>query len=309
MERSRKSHGARWFAAASLALACLAVGTAASLASGPAATEDADGSLLDSVARVQHVMQQRAAAEVVDAVRQARAQMAAEPDAASTSLKLERERIRLAPELDPAGREQLLGQIDAALAAAVRLSTGHVHRAIQRQELLSEQDARGQTLAEVVRSQRMAEQSVSGASALASQGRYRDAEDVARSIRDPGPASVAASASLLEARMRGNIADVQALAERKRQGVVEAFRAEDARLVPISDDPGIVYPAADKWQMLSERRRKWAEMVSLDQPSPGEEKIYKRAARDDGHQFREHAPGGCDRVSEGEARHRNPARQ
>jgi hypothetical protein len=263
------------FAAASLALLWLVANAATLWACGSSRAEDTDGSLLDSVERVRHVMQQRAAAEVAGALRQARAEMTAEPDAAMMTLTAERERVRLAPELDPARRDELLCHIDRALAATTRQSIERGQRVLQQQELLSEQDARRQASSELVRSQLKAEQSIAHVNALASQGRYRDAEDVARSIRDPGPVSIAASASLLEARTRGNIADVQALAERTRQGRVEAFHAQDTALVPISDDPGIVYPAADKWRALTERRRKWGELVSLYRPSPGEEKIYK----------------------------------
>jgi hypothetical protein len=41
------------------------------------------------------------------------------------------------------------------------------------------------------------------------------------------------------------------------------------------DAEPIVYPSAEKWQALSERRKKWGESASMYRPTAGEEKIKK----------------------------------
>jgi general secretion pathway protein D len=244
---------------------------------GPAASlvpqETSDHDMLDSVERVRHVMQQALAAEVHRVIQEARERMVADPDGIKKSLALTHEHVRVAPELEAAQRDQLLSQIAAASRSAARLSSISAERENARQEILAEQYARRELNQERLAKQQLTADRLARVNSLTSGGQFRDAEDAARQIASKDPGTVAGTTAALEATMRANISDIQSLAERRRQGLVEAFRAEDAQHAENLGAEPIVYPSAVKWLALSERRKEWRENASAYRPSAGEAKI------------------------------------
>jgi hypothetical protein len=240
------------------------------------ARESSDGEMLDSLERVRHLMQQAMAAEVHRAIQDARQRMAVDPQAVSRSLAIAQAKVRTAPELDPAQRDRLLSQIDAAARSVAGSSTVRAKSA-QRDES-EQQSSIAEHDRQQVNQQRLAEQQTTAdrlarANSLASRGQYRDAEAIARQAASNSGGAAVNAAAATEATLRANIADTQSLAERRRQGVVQTFRAEDAQHAENLDGEPIEYPSAEKWQALSERRKQWRENASAYRPSAGEAKI------------------------------------
>jgi hypothetical protein len=233
--------------------------------------EMSDHDMLDSVERVRHVMQHALAAEVHRVIQEARERMIADPDGIKKALALTHEHVRMAPELEAAQRDQLLSQIAAASRSAARLSSISAERENARQEILAEQYARRELNQERLAKQQLTADRLARVNSLTSGGQFRDA--AARQIASKDPGTVAGTTAAVEATMRANISDIQSLAERRRQGLVEAFRAEDAQRAENLGAEPIVYPSAEKWLALSERRKEWRENASAYRPSAGEAKI------------------------------------
>jgi hypothetical protein len=241
MKRSGTSQSARSLFVAAITAAWLTTGT--SLAGGSSATpvverpakaapaallstqDTSDGDMLDSVERVRHVMQQAIAAEVHSAILEARERLAADPEGVKKALALTQEHVRLAPELEAAQRDQLLSQIVAASNSAARLSSISAARDDYRREILVGQHARRQHNSELIASQPVAADRLAHVNALAARGQYRDAEEAARRIGNAGSATIAGRATTVESETRASIAAIQSSAERRRQGLVETFRA------------------------------------------------------------------------------------
>jgi len=248
------------------------------------AAEEADGGLLDAVDRDRRVLQQAIQTEVRTTINEARSQMATAPEAVIDILKLELEHVRKATELDAGQRTQLAGQLETALQDASRRAAEQVERDLRQQEIQAEADARKQLNRELVINQQKADQLLARFESLLDENQFRAAEEVAdqarailpalRNTPEPGDAT-ATFASPLVARTMGYTYDMRELVRRRQKGVVESLYAVEVAHVPQSDEPPIIYPSAEEWMLKTERRKKYAESVSLYQPGSSEEKIYR----------------------------------
>jgi hypothetical protein len=241
----------------------------------PSRTDEVDGAMLDSIERVRQVSRQALTADVRAALTKARERMVADPVGSSRALATVRQRVRTAPEIAPAERDQLLAQIDTVQRQAESASRASDHRAIDQDQAQRMRAARQELNQALVINQQAAARHVARVNELAAGQQYRQAEAEARLAGERTPAAAASTALALESRTRLHITEAQSLAERRRQKLYEEFRTEDRQQAVISDDPPIVYPSAAKWQSLSERRKKWGETASTYRPGPGEEKINK----------------------------------
>ncbi|HEV7221327.1 MAG TPA: hypothetical protein VGN42_01405, partial [Pirellulales bacterium] len=82
----------------------------------------------------------------------------------------------------------------------------------------------------------------------------------------------------LTARMTGYTADMNAVRDARHKGVIDATYQIELALVPQPDEPPILYPDPEVWQLLTERRKKY-KAVDLTENNPSEAKIM--AALDD----------------------------
>ena len=255
----------------------------ASAADSEPAAGDGDGALLAEAENQRRVMQESVKTEVRTAINDARTRMVSDPDVVSEDLKLELEQVRKAPELEPGLRAQLAGQLETALQDAARRASEKVEREIHEQEFQSELDARQQLNRELVVNQQKADSLMIRFNALLDERRYRDAEDAATLARDilpvlrdtPEPGNtIATTAGPLEARTSGYIYDMIVLKERRQKGMIETLYSVEVAQIPQSDEPPIVYPSAEEWMLKTERRKKYAEEVSLYSPGSAEAKIY-----------------------------------
>ncbi len=245
---------------------------------------DADGGLLDAVDRDRRVMQQAIQTEVRTAINEARTHLTDAPELVTDNLKLELERVRKAPELDAGQCAQLSGQLEIALQDAARRSEEKVDRDLRAQEIEAELDARKQINRELVINQQKADQLLARFESLLDERQFRAAEEEAdrahdippalRNTPEPGEATATAMSPLV-ARTTGYVYDMKELVRRRHKGVVEALYSVEVAHIPQSDEPPIIYPSAEEWMLKTERRKKYAEAVSLYQPGSSEEKIYR----------------------------------
>lgn len=234
----------------------------------------ADGEFLSDIERRNRVFSGYMQTEVQNAINQARQMMTESPDSAISNLKLAMERVKSAAELDPALRGQLENQLEAALREGARRSTIKRQEDIQRQESAAVAEERRRVNADLFLRQQKVEQLIARFDSLMDEGRFRDAHAVASIAAEIDPKGVTPNLAVNFSGMVGAAQEALELRLRRQVGIVDALGAVERSHVPIADEPPIIYPDPEVWELLSERRKKFAS-VDLSSQSPTEERIQK----------------------------------
>jgi hypothetical protein len=274
MKGAGMSHHARVVLRAGAILVALPLATLPARSAEPLTVASTDGEMVDSIARVRRVMRERVEVEVQAAVRDARERMATDPEGAYASLVQEAARLRVAPELDPADRARLLEQLGAVAREAARRSSAAHTAAVHARDVQAEQQSRRDLHQSLVTREREIDKQLTHANDLAARGQYRAAEEAARALTN-GNSTIVGTAAPLEAQMKVNAVEMQALAERRRQHLQEEFLNQDRQQAVDSDGRPIVYPSVDRWRQLTERRREWRENASTYRSTDGERRINR----------------------------------
>ncbi|HQU43493.1 MAG TPA: hypothetical protein PK867_11825, partial [Pirellulales bacterium] len=239
----------------------------------PPGREAADSDLLNEVERQQRVFEGFLRAEVRNALSRARAQIASDPQGASDMLKLVMEKVRQTAELSPEVRAQLVDQLEAALRTASRQLTLKEQLDLQREQVAAEGEARERITRELFLQEQKVDQLMSRFNALMDEERYRDAEALADIAEEMLPGRAGLRGAELTARMLGYQADTNAVLDMRRKGFVDACFQIELSHVPTADEPPIIYPDPEVWQLLTERRKKY-KAVDVKENKPSEQKIY-----------------------------------
>jgi hypothetical protein len=244
----------------------------------PAATPEADpreaddGELLNEVEQQRRVVEGFLKAEVRNALNEARSRMATDPQGVSESLKLLLDKVRHTSETGPELRSQLSDQIEAALRATNRQALVQSETELQRQQVLAEGEARERINRELFLQEQKVDQLMARFNALMDEERFRDAEALADIAEEMEPGQAGLRGAELTARMVGWTADMTQIRDMRHKGFVDASMQIELAHVPTSDEPPILYPDPEVWQLLTERRKKY-KAVDLKSNSPNEQKI------------------------------------
>ena len=128
-------------------------------------------------------------------------------------------------------------------------------------------------LQDLVLDQQKIEGLIERANGLVAEERFRDAEEAATVARNMAPNVPALASAVLTMRNLGYTEDMKKVVERRWKGVVDALYQVELSHIPTPDEPPIVYPDAETWIQMTERRRHWKEQISLAKPGSSEEKI------------------------------------
>jgi len=212
--------------------------------------------------------------EVIDAINQARHQMATDPAGAAENLKLQLERVRQTAELDPAVRDQLIDQLQAAVREAERRQARIEQERQRTYERLAAAKERQIQAENLLRKQEKLRQLMERFNSLMDEGQYRLAEEAAASeaqALDPdNPVPVLAT---LHARTVGYWNDAMALRVARQKAVVDTLYQVEKSHVPFPDEPPIVYPPAEIWQEITARRVPRYRSMDVAQRGPAEQRI------------------------------------
>ena len=242
--------------------------------SAAASGEVADGALLDSIERQDRVVEDFLRMEVNSALNQANADMSVDPDAALDQLKLLLDKVQRTAEINPDVRGQMVDKIEAGLRAASRMSTVRTEQDLHQQQAASELEARERINRQLFVQQQKVDQLMSRFNALMAEERYRDAEALADIAEEMAPGTPGLRGAELAARTVGHTADIMAARDMRHKGTTDALLTVELSSVPAPDDPPIIYPDPQVWQMLSERRKKY-KAVDLTEPGSNETKILE----------------------------------
>ncbi|HVX12135.1 MAG TPA: VWA domain-containing protein [Pirellulales bacterium] len=237
-----------------------------------AENEAADGELLDEIEHQTRVVQGFLQAEVNHELNVANASMGSDPEATRDRLKLLLDKVQRTAELNPEVRAQLVDKIEASLRSANRMATLKAEQDLQRQQILAEGEARERINRALFLQEQKVDQLMSRFNALMDEERYRDAETLADIAEEIEPGRPGLRGAELTARMVGFTADMNAVRDMRYRGFVDACYQIELSHVPTSDEPPILYPDPEVWQLLTERRKKY-KAVDLTQHGPNETRI------------------------------------
>ena len=234
--------------------------------------EASDGDLLNEVERQQRVLIGFLRSEVNNALKEANASMAVDPEGTRSRLKLLLDKIQHTAELEPEVRGQLVDKIEAALRATDRQVIVKTQQDLMRQQIAAEGEARERINRELFLQEQKVDQLMARFDALMDEERYRDAEALADIAEEIEPGRPGLRGAELTARMVGYTADIMAVLDLRRKGFVDATYQIELSHVPTPDEPPILYPDPEVWQLLTERRKKY-KAVDLTQHGPTETAI------------------------------------
>lgn len=103
---------------------------------------------------------------------------------------------------------------------------------------------------------------------------FEDAESQARVVLSDFPGSAIGNATVTITEAAGQVDKAARLRALRADRLLETLHQVELSHVPFPDEPSFVYPPAEVWAALTERRQKW-KSVDLKSNSPNEEKIYR----------------------------------
>ncbi|HUG92945.1 MAG TPA: hypothetical protein VML55_19035, partial [Planctomycetaceae bacterium] len=203
-----------------------------------------------------------------------------DPQGALVEVKRMLERVRIMTDLIPEVQRQLIRRLED-VTVEIR---NQFERQEQNERLAAERrsqiEAEARLIAEDEQREQDLEMLLDRVRALMDEGRhgipgaFLRAEDVARHAVAVSPESGSAAAALFNAEAAAQLDRASYLRALRSDKFLETLHQVELSHVPFPDEPPVVWPPAEVWQALTERRKKWAS-VSLESTSPAEERIRR----------------------------------
>ena len=232
------------------------------------------GALGAAVEQERRVRAQAIQQEVINAINLARTRMSTDPAGVIQNLKDRLETVKKAIDLEPDVRDQLAGQLQAALREATQRQAEWELRRMREDENRAAAKERMLVIENLARKQEKMKQLMERFNALMEEGKYRYAEEAtAAEAQQVDPLETTAQVATLHARAVGYWEEAMALRVARQKGMVDALYQVEHSHVPFPDEPPIVYPAADVWQQLTARRKEKYSSMDLASRGAAEKKI------------------------------------
>ncbi|NQU24828.1 MAG: VWA domain-containing protein [Candidatus Nealsonbacteria bacterium] len=236
----------------------------------------APGDLIATYAGHRRVVELALRSKVQTAVNLARRKMASDPDVVIGNLKVTLQMVRQSRDVTADVRNQLIGVLQAALNAAGRQRTELDHHRQHRAERAAAAKERVLLHDGLLRKQQKVDQLMARFDSLLDEGRHRLAEEVvAAAAAEELPDHPVPVAATLLARTAGYQREAMQQRIARQKGVVGTLGMVEKALLPMPDDPSIVYPPAAEWQELSARRTEKYRSMDVARRRPAERKILE----------------------------------
>lgn len=215
---------------------------------------------IDEAAARQQVLAKQMAADVAQAISNARRLLESDPKAAVAQLEQMRTKVE-GSGLEPAVRDRMLRQLERELAETQKF--------IQQNRPRIEMEERNQKVAQNIERQQQNKleiqnklaQKVEEFNTLMHEQRYAEAELVAKQAAELDPDNPLAHQLVLNARLVRRMAEGRTLRDQKEQAVLDTLAEVDRASVPFSGAEPYVFPDAKTWRELTDRRAKFAKEV------------------------------------------------
>lgn len=241
--------------------------------------EDQPGEgLIPDVQQIRQIKTERLTLEVNSAIEEAENLALTSPEEALDVVKLTLGNVESATDIIPEARAQLLRRLRSLQLELRNRQT----QMFENQRMLAERQAAieaQQRLVDLATQEELElERLIDRVRAAMEEGyhgqedAFERAEAVARAAVQLKPGEGTAAAALFSAEAAGQLDKAFRLRALRADKFLETLYQVELSHVPFPDEPPIVWPPAEVWQALTERRKKWAS-VDLKKNSPAEEKI------------------------------------
>jgi hypothetical protein len=223
--------------------------------------------------------------DVQNTINRARGKVMEDPNAAEAMLQQKTNDLSAVPEIRPEMRDRLMGMLRAATTYVKQRKEEVIHIQQERNRHEAAQREMQMTNAALQRDQDKAEQLMRRFGSLLQESRQNLSEQTAKDAMTAAVEAQKIAAGTLPAAQPTMLAAVhysrfltsydQIMAVRvaAQKGFVDSMYQTEKSHVPTPDDPPIIYPDAEVWKELSDRRKKRYSSMELAKPSPAEERI------------------------------------
>ncbi len=236
--------------------------------------------LLSQEQKRRKINTERVTLEVNNAIKSARAMAAQEPDFALDQMKQAKELVVSSTDMEVTARQQLLRRLESVREEIVQKKEVNEQNKIHREQHRAQIEARRATADQMQLEEEKLEQLLDRFAALIKEFEHGDddaaeaAKEVARAAIEIQPSLGGPAAAFLGAQAASQLRMAMRMRALRADRFLETLRQVELSHVPFPDEPPIRWPAAEVWQALTERRKKWGS-VSLETQSKSEEKINK----------------------------------
>ncbi|MDZ4847997.1 MAG: VWA domain-containing protein, partial [Pirellulaceae bacterium] len=234
------------------------------------------GDMLSQEEGLRRLRTERFQTEVEARLRDARSQVARDPDGVYDSLKLLRDQIRSATDLDPGVIAQLKNKVTSAIESSSRSAALFREQRARAEAVITQASATERLLADRERATASVQQLVERFNALMTQQLYSEANtEIAPVINDLLPDTAISRAVEVESSIASNQAVIEDLVYQRRRGFIDVMLLTEKVSIPFADEPPVVFPPADVWRALSARRLERFGSIDLAAgTSTAEKRIY-----------------------------------
>ncbi|MEX2288585.1 MAG: VWA domain-containing protein, partial [Planctomycetaceae bacterium] len=249
---------------------------AAAAPAAPAAAEQED--LLAEQARMIEVKTQQMALETSQTLELARGMASTEPDTARDMLKADLETLTATTDIDPVVREDLIRKLKDAVQFVQSRKSVVQENLVRAEEIRAQQEAQGQVLEQLRRDEADLQQLIDKVRGLLIEAvhgndqAFEEAEAVARAARELSPGDPHSEGAIFWSEAAGQLRKAFRLRSLRADKFLATLEQVELSHVPFPDEPPILWPPADVWRALTERRKKWSS-VDLRKLSPAEDRI------------------------------------
>jgi hypothetical protein len=212
------------------------------------------------------------------AVTEARRLAVNDPDAGISLLKRAESTITAAGDVEPELKTQLVRRLHDTMQDLRNIRERINLERVARAERLAQAEARRRSLEQMSLEEDRLVQLIEQVRALLVQAEhgddaaYEEAEAVARDAINLRPGNGPATQALFVAEAAGQLNKAYRLRALRADRFLETLYQVELSHVPFPDEPPILWPNAQVWRAITERRRKWAQ-VDLRSESKSEQRI------------------------------------
>lgn len=218
--------------------------------------------------------------EVTATVAAAERIAASDPDASIGELKRALNTLIASTDIDADIREQLRSRLKSVIdRVSSRRDVVEMQR-IQGAERKAQVESQRRLTDQIVQRDEKLQQLMDRVRSLLVEGylgnenAFEEAEAVARAAWELAPYSGATVAAIFDTEAAGQLDKAQRLRYQRNDKLLETLYQVELAHVPFPDEPPLLYPPAEVWKALTERRKKWA-AVDLVRYNAVEERIRK----------------------------------
>lgn len=237
-------------------------------------------SLLDELEAKRQVREEQLTIDTNLSIEEARRVSGEDYEAARELLKRVQNSVTADTSISTEVRRSLLKRLDSSLLTLQNENEKRIQIRIEKQREVSANEARKKLADEARRNEEKMEQLIDRVRALLVRGfkgddlAFEDAEQVARTAVEIDPYLGVPNLAVVNSEAAGQLDKARRLRNERQDKLLAVLHQVELSHVPFPDEPPILWPSPERWQWITENRRKW-KSVDLKTYSKKEEKIVR----------------------------------